>query len=106
MPCSSPPVLFEEPAGPGFGAKRRCAAVIESAIAVSTLHRDGVVVGACGKWIDIRTIVPSICWNQCGVFSGTITQSPLAILRGVPPSTPDPVRFSALVRFSSLSLPQ
>jgi hypothetical protein len=60
-PCGSAPVLFEEPAGPGFSAKSRCAAVIDSAIAVSTLHRDGVVIGACGKWIDIRTIVPSIC---------------------------------------------
>ena len=43
--------------------------------------------------------------NQCGVFSGTITQSPFAIRRGVPPSTPEPVRFSAFVRFSSRSVP-
>ena len=58
-----------------------------------------------GKWIDICTRVPSICVNQCGVLSGTITQSPFASRRGVPPSMADPLRLSGFVRFSSFSFP-
>jgi hypothetical protein len=42
----------------------------------------------------IRTSVPLISLNQCGVFSGTIMKSPFSTFRGVPPSMPEPARSS------------
>src|SRR5258708_6191847 len=59
----------------------------------------------CGTWRDMRTRVPLIALNQCGVFSGTMMKSPLATDREEPPSMPVPPRFSGLLRFSFTSFP-
>src|SRR5260370_28399088 len=59
-----------------------------------------------GTCIEKSTTTPSIGLNQCGVFSGTRIQSPLATFRGVPPSIAEPLRFVASVRFSFASLPR
>ena len=53
--------------------------------------------------LDFDKLAPAL--NQCGVFSGTMMKSPFATCRDAPPSMPVPLRFSALVRVSAVSLP-
>ena len=52
-----------------------------------------------GTCTDMRTRVPSISPNQCGVFSGTMMKSPFAILRDSPPSMPVPARLPGWFAF-------
>src|ERR1700726_2284437 len=58
-----------------------------------------------GTCIENRTSTPSMELNQCGVFSGTRMKSPFAMLRDVPPSIAEPLRFVEFVRVSLTSLP-
>src|SRR5260370_18589007 len=58
-----------------------------------------------GTCMENTTSTPLMGLNQCGVFCGTRIQSPLAMLRGVPPSIAEPARLVASVRFSLTSLP-